>query len=206
VIGCHKAEPTSEAAPVLEGEEEARPGRLGATNGLALGTLELEGSARAVTPAQAAELLPLWQMIGSGSLQGAAETDAVLAQIEGVMTEDQLSAIDAMGLAFEDMGIWIEEQGIEMPERAGPGPGGFGPGQMPGDVSEDERAALREQFQALRELSAEERATRMAEMGIQRSEGQGGEFDPGDRTPRGAPGNGFLIDPLVELLTERAGE
>jgi hypothetical protein len=135
LAGCAKAEPTP-AVEVESGDAgfgqggvlrgPGGPGGVlrGAT-GLALGMLKLEGTEHALTAAQAAELLPLWKMIQGGSLQGAAETDAVLKQIEGQMDEAQLAAIEGMGLTFEDIRSWMEETGIEMP--AGPGePGGPG--------------------------------------------------------------------------------
>jgi hypothetical protein len=158
-------------------------------NRLALGTLELEDGGDAVTAAQAAELLPLWQVIQGGSLKSDAETEAVLEQIEGKMTEPQLAAIEAMGLTFEDMQAWMQEQGIEIPARPEGRQGGLG---AFGDLSEEERAQMREQLQ-----TPEERAMRMAEMGVQRPEGAEGR-------PGGVQGN-VVLEPLIELLTERAG-
>jgi hypothetical protein len=200
VVGCKKAEPTpvadTGARPV--GPVAGPEGSLAGVNGLALGTLRLEGSEGAVTPAQAAELLPLWQMIGGGSLQGDAETQAVLKQIEGKMTESQLAAIEAMELTWQDMQAWMEEQGVEMPT---PPSGQGGPGVFQ-DLPEDERARMREEFQ---NMSPEQRATRMAEMGIQRPEGQEGA--PGARANRGGAGRfNVLLDPLIELLTARAAK
>lgn len=201
LAGCKRAEPTT-APDANAGRIQPGMGAVGnlvGMNGLALGTLKLEDTEDAVTPQQATELLPLWQMIQSGSPQGDAETQAVLKQIEGAMTEPQRAAIDAMGSAFDDMQGWMEEQGIEIPARPGGGPGGAGAFQ---NMSEDERAQMREQFQ---NMSAEERATRMTELGFQRPEGQG----PG---PNAGPNRGgvrqanVLLDPLIELLKERAAQ
>ena len=207
LLGCQKAAPTPTPDPALSGEGTGVFGGLGDANTLALGTLRLEGTAQAVGAAQAAQLLPLWQMVGSGSLQVAAETEAVLRQIEGLMTAEQIAAIEAMALSFEDIGAWMEAQGIEMPQRTGAGPDG-GPGGGPGggqfqNLSEDERAAMREQFQ---NMTTEERATRAAEMGFQRPEGQEGGFAPGARPDGRMQGGSLLVQPLIELLTERAGE
>jgi hypothetical protein len=109
-----------------------------------------------------------------------------------------LAAIEAMGLTFEDVQAWMQEQGIEMPA---PPQGQGGPGAF-GELSEDERAQMREQMQTPGGVTAEERATRMAEMGIQRPEGAEGRQG-------GAPGSSkqanLLLEPLIELLTERAG-
>ena len=218
LAGCSKTEPApvadagaADTPPDVGSAPPGGPRGLDGTNGLALGTLRLEGTENAITPAQAADVLPLWEMIASGSLQGDAETDAVLKQIETKMSESQLAAIEDMGLTFEDMGAWMQEQGGEMPSRPegrqGGGPGAFG------NLSEEERTQMREEFQ---NMSPEQRATRMAEMGLQRPEG----------APEGAPGGGFgarpdggfgawqggggrfnaLLTPLIDLLTGRAAE
>jgi hypothetical protein len=178
--------------------------------GLALGTLKLEGTEHAVTPDQAAEMLPLWQVIQGGSLQGAAETEAVLNQIEGVMTEGQLAAIDEMGLTFQDVGTWMESPpakalGIEMPARpegqgAGPGGGAFQ------NMTEEQRNQFRQEMQ---NMTQEQRATRMAEMGFERPEGGAGPGGGAGARPGGfggRAGGNFLVGPLIELLTERAAE
>jgi hypothetical protein len=198
LVGCQKAEPTpvaevGSADPASDGWTDG----LGGVTGLALGTFKLEGTENAVTPAQAAELLPLWQIIQSGSLQGDAETQAVLKQIEGLMSESQVAAIEAMALTGQDIGAWMREQGVEMPGRPEGqrgGPGGFQ------NLSEEERTKLREEFQ---NMTQEQRATRVAEMGFQRPEGGGQGGGPGGG--RGGRGN-FLVDPLIELLTERAAQ
>jgi hypothetical protein len=176
-------------------------------NELALGTLKLEGADNAVTAEQAAELLPLWTIIQGGSLQGTAETQAVLDQIKAQMTEEQLAAIEAMDLTFEDVSAWMEEQGIEMPT---PPEGGMpGGGGIFGDMSEKERTKMRQEFQ---NMTQEERATRMAEMGFERPEGggpgggQGGGRQGGQGMRPGGGTRGGLIAPLIDLLTERAGQ
>jgi hypothetical protein len=125
------------------------------------------------------------------------------------MTEAQLAAIDGMGLTMEDTRSWMEEQGIEMAVPAGDQ--GVQSGQAPGmlqGMSEDERAKMREEFLS---MSAEERATRVAEMGVQPPEGgppEGGEMEArfgGQGAPGAAGGRAnVLVGPLVELLTERA--
>jgi hypothetical protein len=219
LAGCAKAEPT----PVVEAESggaglgqggvlrgpggpDGPGGSLRGATGLALGTLKLEGTEHAVTAAQAAELLPLWKMIQGGSLQSQAETDAVLKQIERQIDPAQLTAIEEMGLTFEDIRAWMEETGIEMPTPpAGPGgPDGQGGRGAFQNMTEEERSRLRQEFQ---NMSPEQRATRMAERGFQRPEGAGAAGGPG-RGPGlagGGAGN-LLIDPLIELLTARAAQ
>ncbi|MBL7202652.1 MAG: hypothetical protein ISS56_21155 [Anaerolineae bacterium] len=214
LAGCSKAEPTpvpdAGTADTASGEQSAPEGRtpgMDGVNGLALGTLRLEGTENAVTPAQAADILPLWEMIASGSLQGEAETTAVLKQIEGKMSESQLAAIEDIGLTFEDMGAWMEEQGVEMPSRP-EGQQGGGPGAF-GNLSEEERTQTRQEFQ---NMTPEQRATRMAEMGLQRPEGApGGGFGarPGGGSGAWQGGGGrfnALLTPLIDLLTGRAAE
>jgi hypothetical protein len=66
---------------------------------LGVGTLMLEDTTLAVTGAQAEELLPLWQMLGAlqeSSTASELEVEAVLGQIEGAMTAQQLAAIEEM--------------------------------------------------------------------------------------------------------------
>jgi len=64
-----------DAAPQKPGGDPAERS-LDGTNLLNLGTLNLEGTENAVTPEQAAKLLPFWEMIASDAVQGAAETEA----------------------------------------------------------------------------------------------------------------------------------
>jgi hypothetical protein len=106
-----------------------------------------------------------------------------------------------MELTFEDMGAWMQEQGIEMSERANPG-GQGGPGAFQ-NMSEEERTKLREEFQ---NMSAEERATRMAEIGVQRPQGEGQNTRFGAGQRRGAAGANVLLEPLIALLKERAAQ
>jgi len=162
---------------------------------LPVGTLMLEDTPHAVTPAQAQELLPLWQMLGALQESGTAsqvETEAILDQIQGAMRPEQLEAIDEM--SPEDMQALFQELGMHrqgdsesdegerrgfgapdmgmmpMPEGGGEGMPGMGPG-------------------GFGNLSPEERATLMAE--------------------RGGMGMGFgraFTDQVIELLETRAAE
>jgi hypothetical protein len=168
------------------------------TNLLALGTLQLEGTDQAVTPEQAAKLLPLWTLIQEGTLQGDAETQAVVRQIRNTMTADQLAAMEAMSLAQEDFQARFQEQGegLRRPE----GEDVRVPAE-PGDFDAEDRAALRERLQS---MTDEERAVAMAAMGLERPEGGMPGQRPGVAgTMRG--GNAMLL-PLIELLVSRAAE
>lgn len=170
------------------------------TNLLVMGTLRLEGTGDAVTPEQAGKLLPLWSALQSGALRGTAESDAVLKQIRGQMTEEQLAAIDAMGLTADAWRTWLQEQGLGGGLGEGQGPEGA-PGPF-ASMSEEERAEMREQFQS---MTADERATAMAERGIEGpagGAGRGGQGGAGGFAGSGNP----LLRPLIDLLTERAAE
>jgi hypothetical protein len=113
---------------------------------LALGTLNLEGTDLAVTPQQAATLLPLWQaadrLATSGSANSA-DLEAAFKRIQAAMTTDQLQAIQSMDLSSQNMLALAQKLAIAMPAGANsqppagtPGPGGP-PGlqgtPMPGD-------------------------------------------------------------------------
>jgi len=86
---------------------------------LALGTLQLEKTGPAVTPEQAAELLPLWKAANSLSTADnvtADELNAIFGQIQEAMTAQQMEAIQAMDLSGENMANLMQELGIEMPQ------------------------------------------------------------------------------------------
>jgi hypothetical protein len=73
---------------------------------LILGTLKLEGTPQAVDPAMATKLIPLYTLLQQMTTSGTsaqAEIDAVLDQIQGTMTTDQIYAIAAMKLTQTDM-------------------------------------------------------------------------------------------------------
>jgi hypothetical protein len=199
---------------------------LNASTQLALGTLQLEGTGSAVTPEQAAALLPLWRAL-RGGVTAQAEIDAVLKQIEGTMSQEQLAAIAAMRLTREGLQTWMEEQGMGGPGGFPPAMGGTPvPGQAPGtgggqDVSPEVRATRQAEFgggevppematrQAEFENMSEEerealRATMQAGGGPAGGPGAGG----GAGAPGGRGGGGqfmMLLNPLIELLTQRAG-
>jgi hypothetical protein len=111
---------------------------------LVLGTLKLEETDLAVTPAQATELVPLWQASRNLARSGTGATEevnAVLEQIQAAMTPEQLAAIAELKLTRADNQVMAQELGLSTGTGEGSG-GGQGQGQN---------------------LSAEERATRQAE-------------------------------------------
>ena len=127
-----------------------------------LGSLKLDGTDQAITPQQAKDLLPLWQVyqeISASDTAAQAEVDALVKQIEETMTPEQITAITAMNLTQQDSLAIMQEMGIGMGQRssssstqnngnfmpgsemgagggAPPDMGGDGvPGQMPGGES-----------------------------------------------------------------------
>jgi hypothetical protein len=210
--GCQKAASIQTADTGAAGDAPGGPNPgLDDVTRLTLGTFKLEGGDNAVTPEQATKLLPLWKLIQGGTLKSDAETSAVIKQIEGQMTEAQLTAIDALGLTFEDMRAWTQEQGIEIATPAGGWTGGQGApsGNVP-NLSEEERTQMRDQFQ---NMTPEERATAMAESGFQRPEGTSGGATDGQAPGGGRQfgggfrgGNNAMLEPLITLLTERAAQ
>ncbi|MBN1249063.1 MAG: hypothetical protein JXC32_15500 [Anaerolineae bacterium] len=191
--GASDASEISLAGAALSTDYE---GALDAVSQLALGTLKLEETADAVTEAQAAELLPLWQALQSNALQGTDEATAVQKQIEGALTDAQLSAIQAMQLTEEDAQAWAEEAGAGMGM-----PGGFPGEASAGGLSEEDRAAMREQ---MREMTDEDRAALREQMGA-------GGAGPGREAPAGGEAGGGgssrqLMMAVVQLLASRSGQ
>ena len=99
---------------------------------LSVGTFSLEGTDLAVDAAQAAELIPLWQVLNGLTESGSAapeEIDALVAQIEETMTSEQISAIAAKQLTREDMGAIMQEYALSSGMNGETPPEGFTPGQ-----------------------------------------------------------------------------
>jgi hypothetical protein len=229
LVACASSETTQEVEEVVSSSytsevlDTSYEGALSVSNQLMLGTLLLEETEHAVTPEQATALLPLWQALQGGGVTIQAEIDAVLKQIEGQMTQEQLEAISRLQLTQEDMRAWMEEQGMGGPRD---GEGGPGPG---GDMSDEDREAVRATMEAGGGFPGgppgggempPEMATRQAEFANMTDEERedmratmqaGGGFPgggPGGGGSRGAPGGrqaNFLLRPLIELLEERAG-
>ena len=132
--------------------DTSQEGALSVRNQLALGTLQLDGTPNAITPEQARTLLTLWQALRGTTQSGAsapAEVNALLGQIEGALTADQLAAIKDLKLTQTAFQQWATANGVTM----GTGGGQPGSGQS---------------------LSPEARATRQAAEGRTGSTGSGG--------------------------------
>lgn len=81
---------------------------------LLIGTLKLESTSQAVSADQAGKLLPLWETLQSLASSGTAasqEVDAVVSQIEGTMSAQQISSITAMDLTQQDLLVAIADTG-----------------------------------------------------------------------------------------------
>jgi hypothetical protein len=225
LAGCGGGEATPASAEeevsdayISEALDTSHENALNASSQLVLGTLCLEGTENAVTPEQATAMLPLWQAL-RGGVTAQAELEAVLKQIEGTMTQEQLEAIAAMQLTQEDLQTWMEEQGLDI---GGPSPG------MGGDLSEEEREAVQATMEAgggmpgrSGEEMPPEMATRRAEfenMSEEEREALQATMQAGGGMPGGAGGEApgragrgtgqfmILLNPLIDLLTQRAEE
>jgi hypothetical protein len=100
---------------------------------LALGTLKLEGTGAAVTPEQAAELLPLWKAankLSEADNVTPQELEGLFKQIQKAMTPEQMQAIQSMDLSGSNMREIAQELGLELPA------GG------PGEITEEQRATM----------------------------------------------------------------
>ncbi len=100
---------------------------------LSIGTFKLEEGSIAADAEQAAELIPLWQVLKSlleSDTAAEEEIEALVSQIEETMTAEQIESIAAMELTREDMGAVMQEYGLQPEGREGETPPeGFTPGQ-----------------------------------------------------------------------------
>lgn len=111
---------------------------------LALGTLKLDNTDLAIASDQAADLLPLWQVLSSMSGSETAsqvEIEALIRQIQDTMTPEQIAAIEDMNLTQADIFATMQELGLanapQVNAQGTPQAGGFGNGQRRnGDIPE----------------------------------------------------------------------
>lgn len=118
-------------------------------NKLALGSLKLEGTDKAITPTQAKTLLPLWKAVkvmSASNTAAAAEISGLYSQIQDSMTAQQIQAIKDLNLSASDVQALIQKYNSSQTgstnqksaqsalssqaQDSGPGgdPGGGGPG------------------------------------------------------------------------------
>jgi hypothetical protein len=107
---------------------------------LALGTLALDKSAHPVDAAQATQLLFLWKgmrALSSDQSVATEEIQGLVKQIKDTMTPEQIAAIDALNLSFQDISAIGKQVGLDL--------GNFGAGSS--NLSPEARAT----FQAARQ-------------------------------------------------------
>lgn len=138
------------AVPQVEGTRDPGEfaGELPEATLLIMGTFMLEETEFAVDAAQAAELLPLWQVYKSmldSDITAAEEIDALTGQISETMTAEQMQAIEAMEITGADIRTLSDSLGLTasfggggvnadgtVPEGELPGEGVPGSGGGPG--------------------------------------------------------------------------
>jgi hypothetical protein len=189
---------------------------------MALGMLKLDDGALAVSQDQAADLLPLWQALQSlSNSQTAAqvELDAVVKQIQGTLSTEQVASIAEMQLTEDSLTEFMESGGLGFGGFRGLGgqrgdgeggglpggfPGGFGglpggrpgggPGGFGGNLSEDDIATRRAEFAESGHGDMQERLLTSAVVRlIQTKTGA----SPADR--------GALFNTLFEVMTVETG-
>jgi hypothetical protein len=197
---------------------------------LAVGTLKLEKTDQAVTPAQAKELLPLWKAVKSLSSSDTTtqeEVDGLYSQIKDTMTPEQVQAIEKMELTQDDFNALMKDLGIQFPQG---GPGGPGEGMQ--NLSESERATRVAQFRTQNQ-NGSQGGQQGGGSGFEPGgggfppggdpggfggpPGEGGTTGQGNSTTRQTPGAGqrtgrrglgmntLFVDPLIKMLETRAG-
>jgi hypothetical protein len=134
---------SSQGVPALAAQNSGSTNRqLPQAMKLALGTFRLDKTNTPVDAAEATQLLFLWKgMRNLNQDQSAAneEIQGLIKQIQSTMTPEQISAIDAMNLSFQDIPAIAKETGLDL--------GSFG-GQA-GNLSPGAQAT----FQAARQSS-----------------------------------------------------
>lgn len=111
---------------------------------LIMGMFQLENTEYAISAEQAVQLVPLWKvyenMIAS-STAAEAEREALLNQIAGEMTEEQIAFLDSGEVDAVEMQALMADLGIEIQN---PGMGSNGNGEGLTDAQREEMQALRE--------------------------------------------------------------
>ncbi|MEZ4590324.1 MAG: hypothetical protein R3D55_04180 [Chloroflexota bacterium] len=190
------------AAAAVEGEtvrlNEAYADALPVMSQLAVGTIQLENTALALDEAQAAALLPLWQVVqslNSSDTAASAEITAVLNQIQAGMSAAQVAEIANMTLTEASLTALLESGAITFGRGAGQGRGQDGSsgttasGGMPGQGGGAGRGGG---LGGGSSLTEEEMATRQAQFAS--GEGVAGIQDEA------------LVGAVVRLLQVKTGE
>jgi hypothetical protein len=164
---------------------------------LILGTLQLQTTAYPVSRDQAGALLPLWKgyrALSESDTTASEELEAVLKQISGILSTEQLNTIESVAFAPEDVRAMMEHLGIEFGSGAGAGAADGSIQRPGGDLPEGVRPGGGPGSGGETGLDPDQIATLQAER-----EANGGRL--------GGRGSGFaniLIEPLIEMLEEIA--
>jgi len=184
-----------------------------------LGIFKLEGTDLAVDSVQAATLLPLWQAYRSllnSDTAASAELEAIKTQIDEALSAEQHEAIAAMNLTAQDMFAMAEELGVTQAPASADGTetgtnrpsfqsGGGGPGMAGGGAPPSGEGGMPNPGQGGGFVISGEGGPMLE--GFDPSMMTGGTPQP-EQVARGGMGDRFslaLLDPLIELLKERAG-
>jgi hypothetical protein len=187
---------------------------------LAIGTLMLEDTENAVTAEQAGELLPSWKMLQALQSSGTAaqaELDAVLDQIQGRMTDEQLTVIKERQLTPSSLLELAQEQGLGSGFGGGtgrsqtvrppagvalPGGGGLGGGFGPGGFGGNDNLSPEEQEAAIAERMNTFLGAAMSNMVISLLEAR----SEGETWQVAAPDQDFVLQRQIFVaLSEAAG-
>jgi len=175
---------------------------------LAIGTFKLEGTDLAVSAEEAQALLPLWKAVkslGASATASPEEIRALYQQIQETMSPAQIDAIDQMSLSTEEINTLMKDLGIEGRGFAGQG------ASASQNFSEVERSTRVAQFQ-----SQNPGGIAGGEPGLMMMPREGGAGVPGQGSVQQTPSAGqitarrslgmnyWFLDPLIQLLTERA--
>jgi hypothetical protein len=223
LAACSSTQQSSQSTQTATGFD---PANMSIDQKLAIGTLKLEDTDLAVTAEEAKTLLPLWKAVkslSSSDTTAAEELTALYQQIEDSMTDEQVQAIQDMQLTQDDINTLMQNLGIQF--------GGPGMNSDLANLSEDERATRIAEFQSQNPgLSTNGGPGNFPGGGDPPSGGfppggdagmappsgdMAGQGDPmmmgtpqagNTTTGRQGPGmNLMFVDPLITLLTEKAG-
>jgi hypothetical protein len=148
LAGCNSNTSSSSATETTNSSAQSGTS-LSQVNMLLVGTLKLEDTDQSISAEEAAQLLPLWQAyrsLSSSQTAAEAEVEALLTQIRGTMTSDQIQAIKDMNLTATDMQNLMQSMGGAMGPQGTPNPqstpgfefpsGGFQGGSPPSGGSQ----------------------------------------------------------------------
>lgn len=114
-----KAAPSQAAA--RQGGFNQDPAKMPVEQKLGIGILKLEGTPQAVTPQQAQQLLPLWKAVKSlrtSNTSTLEEITALYQQIQGVLTPEQVQAIQKMTWTQSELQATMQQYGINFAQFA----------------------------------------------------------------------------------------